>query len=263
MTPPFKTLPLSLALHAVLIVVFSAAGRFVLSERTPMVIDFRLVDDAYRKTEAVPSAPIKPPGEKSPGEGKRTIRELQEKHPLPPSLQEHAAAEARMHPAPEEERIPPVSAPAPVPGGASSPSKHAAATTEGREADTPPARGSAASAAKRAPAEWNGAGGREAEGAPEGMRKRYLREQFASIRDRVMRGLSYPLVARRKGWEGKVLLSFTVAGDGSIGAIKIVQSSGREILDQGAVEAVRKAAPFPRPPVEAEVILPVVYQLRE
>ncbi|MFO0752872.1 MAG: energy transducer TonB [Thermodesulfovibrionales bacterium] len=42
-----------------------------------------------------------------------------------------------------------------------------------------------------------------------------------------------------------------------------MQSSGREILDQGAVEAVRKASPFPRPPVAAEVVLPVVYRLTE
>jgi TonB family protein len=33
------------------------------------------------------------------------------------------------------------------------------------------------------------------------------------------------------------------------------------VLDNGALEAVRRAAPFPRPPAEAEIVVPVAYAL--
>jgi protein TonB len=68
-------------------------------------------------------------------------------------------------------------------------------------------------------------------------------------------------MARRMGWEGKVVISFLVLSDGSVRHVRVVQGSGHSALDRGAVEAVRKAAPFPRPPAEAEIITPVVYRL--
>lgn len=246
MNRSFRALQLSLALHVALIAAFSAAGRFVLSEQTPIVIDFRMVDDADRREEPVRSVSEKP------------VR----KTPLPPpDRQAPTAATAHMHPAPEPERTPPVSAPVAAPEGAPLPAKPSSSPAGAEKAESPPAREGVSGAAEGASPEKNEAG--PGEGAPEGMRKRYLREHFAFIRDRVVKSLSYPLAARKRGWEGKVLLSFSISGDGSVGTVRVVQSSGREILDQGAVEAVRKASPFPRPPVAAEVVLPVVYRLTE
>jgi protein TonB len=63
------------------------------------------------------------------------------------------------------------------------------------------------------------------------------------------------------GWEGKVVVAFLVLSDGSVRNVRVVQGSGHPALDRGAVEAVRKAAPFPSPPAEAEIITPVVYRL--
>jgi protein TonB len=40
-----------------------------------------------------------------------------------------------------------------------------------------------------------------------------------------------------------------------------MQSSGFKILDDKAIETIRQAAPFPRPPVEARLMIPVVYHL--
>jgi protein TonB len=68
-------------------------------------------------------------------------------------------------------------------------------------------------------------------------------------------------MARRMGWEGKVVVAFLVLSDGSVRDVRVVRGSGHPALDRGAVEAVRKAAPFPRPPAEAEIITPVVYRL--
>ncbi|MBZ0155340.1 MAG: TonB family protein [Alphaproteobacteria bacterium] len=258
MNRSFKALQLSLALHAALVIAAFAAGLFARPGRTPMVIDFTLMESPSKAEKLVRSGLIRPDREKK--AGKRETKEQPEEHSPYPAPQSHAAAEARALPAPEQERIPPVSSPVPGLGGASPSAKSSTAVTGGRETASLPGRESAAGPSKGAYAERNGAG--EGESMPEGMKKRYLREHFAYIRDRVIKGLSYPAVAKRKGWEGRVVLSFSVAGDGSVGTVKIVQSSGREVLDQGALEAVRRASPFPRPPVEAEVVLPVVYQLR-
>ena len=68
-------------------------------------------------------------------------------------------------------------------------------------------------------------------------------------------------MARKRGLEGKVVVSFIVCADGETQDITITESSGFELLDRSAVEAVRKASPFPKPPVKAALIIPVVYKL--
>lgn len=86
-------------------------------------------------------------------------------------------------------------------------------------------------------------------------------EDFAGIRDGIQRGIAYPAVARKMGWEGKVLVAFLLRPDGTVRDVRVVQGSGHAVLDRGAVEAVRNASPFPRPPVEAEIVTPVIYRL--
>jgi len=84
---------------------------------------------------------------------------------------------------------------------------------------------------------------------------------FAWIRDAIQHAIAYPATARRMGWEGKVVVAFMVLSDGSVRDVRVVQGSGYAVLDRGAVEAVRNASPFPRPPAEAEIITPVLYRL--
>src|SRR5512140_817530 len=84
---------------------------------------------------------------------------------------------------------------------------------------------------------------------------------FAWIRDAIQHAIAYPASARRMGWEGKVVVAFQILSDGSVRDVRVVQGSGHAALDRGAIDAVRNASPFPRSPVEAEVITPVVYRL--
>ncbi len=84
---------------------------------------------------------------------------------------------------------------------------------------------------------------------------------FAWIRDAIQGTIAYPATARRMGWEGKVVVAFQLLSDGSVRDVRVVQGSGHAALDRGAIDAVRNASPFPRSPVEAEVITPVVYRL--
>ncbi len=48
----------------------------------------------------------------------------------------------------------------------------------------------------------------------------------------------YPLLARRRGYEGSVLLAFVVKADGTCGDIRVLETSGHEVLDQAAVRAL-------------------------
>ncbi len=49
---------------------------------------------------------------------------------------------------------------------------------------------------------------------------------------------SYPMAARRMGWEGKVIVSVEVLANGTAGQVKLHQSSGHDALDKAAMQAV-------------------------
>ena len=93
-------------------------------------------------------------------------------------------------------------------------------------------------------------------------RAHYLAANFAYIRERILQRLNYPAVARRNGWEGETRVAFLIRADGQIENLRIEQSSGRPLLDRQALAAVERAAPFPPPPLAAELVLPVAFQLR-
>jgi protein TonB len=94
------------------------------------------------------------------------------------------------------------------------------------------------------------------------MKTRYLREHFAYIRDIIQKNLSYPPLARKLGWKGKVMVCFVVTEDGKAEGIKIVASSGYELLDRNVIETIREVQPFPKPPVKAELTVPIAYALK-
>lgn len=50
----------------------------------------------------------------------------------------------------------------------------------------------------------------------------------------------YPLEARQKGYEGKALLRVEVLTNGRVGKVEVEKSSGYEILDQAAIEAMKR-----------------------
>lgn len=101
----------------------------------------------------------------------------------------------------------------------------------------------------------------DASGTMESAASKYLNEHFDYIRKKILGNINYPDAAKRMGWQGKVILSFVITSDGSVKAFKIMQSSGFKILDDKAIDTIRQTAPFPRPPVEARLMIPVVYHL--
>ncbi|MDO9529887.1 MAG: energy transducer TonB [Syntrophales bacterium] len=51
---------------------------------------------------------------------------------------------------------------------------------------------------------------------------------------------AYPAIARRRGYEGIVILSAEILVNGNVGKLKIKKSSGYSMLDRSALETVRK-----------------------
>jgi len=56
--------------------------------------------------------------------------------------------------------------------------------------------------------------------------------------------LNYPIEARRDGVYGSLLLEVALLADGSIDDVRVVRSSGHQVLDDAATHIVRMSAPF-------------------
>jgi protein TonB len=78
---------------------------------------------------------------------------------------------------------------------------------------------------------------------------------------------AYPRRAKREGWQGTTLLRILVQASGKPGSVKINQSSGHELLDEAAVDAVSKWSFVPATqggtPVAGFVTVPIVFRLQQ
>ncbi|WP_170984563.1 TonB family protein [Rhodoligotrophos defluvii] len=63
----------------------------------------------------------------------------------------------------------------------------------------------------------------------------------------------YPEAAARNGTTGVATLTFSIASNGRLTSVRLRGSSGAAILDQAALDTVRRASPFPPIPPEAGV----------
>lgn len=76
---------------------------------------------------------------------------------------------------------------------------------------------------------------------------------------------AYPEAARRRGYEGTVILSVLVLKDGSPQSVRIIKGSGYKILDDAAQEAVAHWKFVPallgEEPIEMEVEVPILFRL--
>jgi protein TonB len=76
----------------------------------------------------------------------------------------------------------------------------------------------------------------------------YMRAWVAKV-ERVG-NMNYPEEARRRDLEGSLVLSVDVLADGSIEHVRVMRSSGYDLLDEAAVRIVRLAAPYAALPAE-------------
>jgi TonB family protein len=90
-------------------------------------------------------------------------------------------------------------------------------------------------------------------------RDRDIRSALLEIRERIESRKIYPLMARRRGWEGEVLVEIVLGGAGELEGLRLLRQSGFPLLDRATLTAVRAAVPFP--PVPGRVKIPVSYRL--
>ncbi len=76
----------------------------------------------------------------------------------------------------------------------------------------------------------------------------------------------YPPEARKKGYEGEVVLKAEILTDGRVGQIEVRKSSGYEILDRSALQSVKQWKFIPakkgEDPINLWVNIPIKYQLQ-
>ena len=96
-----------------------------------------------------------------------------------------------------------------------------------------------------------------------------VRRDYGWIRDAVTRRIMelkhYPAQARLNHWEGKVVLRAVIRSDGHLADLMVKQSSGHRVLDEAAMEVIRRICPIPlkyelgRPDIV--VMIPIDYKL--
>lgn len=84
-----------------------------------------------------------------------------------------------------------------------------------------------------------------------GMARGDLKNMYQSeLRAKINANKFYPVISRRLGQTGLVVVAFTLLGDGSIINIRVATSSRFERLDESALEAVKKTGRFKPIPAE-------------
>jgi protein TonB len=74
------------------------------------------------------------------------------------------------------------------------------------------------------------------------------KEYYEMLKMSIESHKKYPRIAQNRNIEGHVKVEFEIIQGGKVKNVSIEKSSGRKILDRAAMEAIKKAAPFPVPP---------------
>ena len=87
----------------------------------------------------------------------------------------------------------------------------------------------------------------------------------ACVMNLITRQLTYPAIARRKGWQGIVKLELHIEPDGLISALHIDTTSGYSVLDKAALQSLQLAnVPDAAQWLQGEtidIVVPVEYRL--
>lgn len=91
-------------------------------------------------------------------------------------------------------------------------------------------------------------------------------QQRSSLNQRLQQALAkhfhYPMLARKRGWQGVVRLAFTLDTNGLITNARVAQSSGYRALDRAALKSLHQVAGINKQLTQAlSFELPVIYSL--
>jgi len=102
--------------------------------------------------------------------------------------------------------------------------------------------GTADSVVAGTPTDSPGPSATVAASSPEHSRQEADRHLRNSILELVASNLKYPPLARRKGWQGIVILELHIEADGRISRLHVNETSGYPVLDRAAVESLQLAS---------------------
>ena len=85
-----------------------------------------------------------------------------------------------------------------------------------------------------------------------------------SVQTKISQQIRYPYDAVKNNWQGTVKLKLHILKDGSLADVTVLESSGRDIFDQDAINAAKGSAPFDVFAADMKidhlnVTLPIVY----
>jgi periplasmic protein TonB len=228
--------PASVAL-LIHLLLFSLHGDWLKTQevREPRVLafSFSLVPTPVEK----PAAPVVDPIDPFPLPEEAEKQVVPEPKPLPRAREEDKPREVlKKRPSPPPEKIekkrppPDTPPPAPVPEMALTPTEDPSRGTPEQETFFPPA--------PQRPREKGGSPSEPYAALPSSPPPEPVKEAIPVYRNNPPP--EYPSIARRRGYEGTVVLEVLVDERGRVSDLEVFQSSGHEALDRAALASVRK-----------------------
>ncbi|CAN1485410.1 TonB Periplasmic protein TonB, links inner and outer membranes [Methylophilaceae bacterium] len=94
----------------------------------------------------------------------------------------------------------------------------------------------------------------------------YLESYSSLLTNAIAKYKQYPKIAQMRGWQGTVIVDLEIDIKGAVISVKIKKSSTYEVLDNEALEMIKKASPFPAPPESLRgknfnVLVPISFKL--
>lgn len=232
MTPNRTAITISLALHGSAICLVFALSISFAHPSKPIEIDFSVIE---------PSGPPAPPAQAPRKKAETPVMEKTQ-----PVVHQPAQKPIPLEPATQPQGTVPVLA-------------------NPRQTPPAPAEQASSQAVKGAPGGGSsvssqGSGGGSGNSA-EKLRSKYLAEHFAYIQRIINDNIVYPDRAKRMRWTGRCVVEFIIMENGRTKNIRILKSTGYELLDDNVEETIKKVEPFPKPPVSAILKIPITYGL--
>jgi protein TonB len=167
-------------------------------------------------------------------------------------------------------RTPAARPPAPLPQAPARPQAHRVSATvkKNSTARATPAAQPPAPPATAAHADVKPGAGATA-GTTETASQETLRHQLHShIRHAMQPYFSYPMLARRRGWQGTVKVGLRITAEGHISQLHIVEASRHPILDRAALDSLGCIETVPGAVAwlggrHSDIVLPVEYRLTD
>ena len=101
---------------------------------------------------------------------------------------------------------------------------------------------------------------------PQEQLTQHLESYSSLLANAIAKYKQYPKIAQMRGWQGTVIADLEIDSKGTVISIKIKKSSTYEVLDNEALEMIKKASPFPAPPESLRgknfnVLVPISFKL--